>query len=86
MRNPGGYATLTEPVGQTVERDTFTCSHCNRVVFVKPGQDPSVMGGFCRVCMKHICNAKPCHEGCKPFLKQIEQLEKRYEFRRKVFG
>lgn len=83
MRRPGGYAVWTEP-SRTVERDTFTCVHCNTVVFVKPKQDPSEMGGFCRQCMSHICG--PCADlgKCTPFEKKLEEMEARDRFLRSV--
>lgn len=75
--NGYGYAITTEPGKRDVEEDTFTCNHCNAVVFLKPMQDPSEMGGFCRMCMKHICG--PCADklGCDPFEKKLERMESR---------
>ena len=74
MRNPGGYAIWTSPTS-TVERDTFTCVHCNGVVFVKPGpgSDP---GGFCMKCFANICG--PCADlgKCTPFEKRLEAIER----------
>lgn len=75
-----GYSITSGPDG-TVERDTFTCSHCQLVVYVAPRQDPSELGGFCRGCMKHIC--KRCNKaslstvGCVPFMKAIDLYEKK---------
>ena len=67
MRNPGGYAFIFDP-GVDVfngirEYDTFSCVHCNKVVFVKPRCDPADAGGFCTCCGDHICKdcvGKPC--------------------------
>lgn len=87
MRNPGGYGVWTGPGGVERECDTITCSHCQRVIFIKPGHMPAAdpelsagdpahdLGGLCRVCMKHICG--PCaKEGtCIPFEKKIEKQE-----------
>jgi hypothetical protein len=77
MRRPGGYAIVTEPGAADVERDTFTCAHCNCVVFVAPRQDPSTMGGFCRMCMAHLCG--PCADAgrCSPFEKKLDAMERR---------
>lgn len=77
MRRPGGYAVTTEPGKADVEEDTFTCVHCNTVVFVKPFQDPAEMGGFCRLCMGHICSSSSCNDGCEPFEKKLEAMESR---------
>lgn len=76
MRRPGGYLIVSGP-GGTTEADTVTCSHCGKVVVVKVKQDPSEMGGFCRLCMKHLCG--PCADkgGCDPFEKKMERMEAR---------
>lgn len=87
MLKPGGYAVWTGPGGVEKERDSITCSHCQRVVFLKPGHasvgdveasggDPKHdIGGLCRGCMAHICG--PCADDgrCVPFLKAIEKSE-----------
>ena len=69
-----GYAVVLGPDGN-VERDTITCFHCQRVVFIQPGADPSSLGGFCRVCMRHICGPCATQGSCRPFEKQLEQME-----------
>jgi hypothetical protein len=88
MRNPGGYAVLVSPRGQTVdfdglrreqvqagtlERDTFTCFHCNAVEHTPARPGPNDVG-FCRNCMQRICQrcaALPC----VPFEKRLIALE-----------
>ena len=78
MRRPGGYAVLMDPANPgAVERDTFTCSHCNGVVFVQPKQDPTEMGGFCRLCYGHICKGCASTMKCDPFEKKLERMEAR---------
>lgn len=86
MRNAQGYAITAEPGKGDVEEDTFTCSHCNTVVFVKPRQDPSEMGGFCRLCYKHVCG--PCADvgTCDPFEKKMEAMERRDRLMKVVLG
>lgn len=86
MRNAQGYAVWTGPSGPPKECDTFTCSHCNKIVFVPPKADPSTLGGFCRLCMKNICG--PCHQegSCKPFEKKLEEIEARDRMRRAITG
>lgn len=90
-RRPGGYAIITTPESArvnfdrfrcediragTFEVDTQTCSHCNRVMHIKPKMDPADMGGLCKICMKYICPT--CVGlGCTPFEKKLEQMEKR---------
>lgn len=76
MLRPGGYAVTEEPERPRDECDTFTCSHCNTVVFVKPKAPASDCGGFCRMCMKLVCPR--CADGsCTPFEKKLEQQEAR---------
>lgn len=84
MRNSGGYAISVGPQG-TVEQDSFTCIHCNSIVFIKSKMNPSDMGGFCRMCMKPVC--KNCADKkCIPFEKKLVEIEKRDSFRRSIFG
>lgn len=82
MRNAGGYAVWTGD--DVVERDTFTCSHCQFVTVVAPGADPASCGGFCRLCMKLICG--PCADKgeCSPFMKRCEQMEEEHLQRRQL--
>lgn len=76
MFKEGGYAFTFDVNGITQERSTFTCCHCNRIVFVKPKCDPADLGGMCKRCMKLEC--PDCvGKGCLPFEKQLEQKEKR---------
>lgn len=76
MRRPGGYSILTDPDASPVERDTFSCQHCNRVVTVQPRCDPADLGGFCTVCAGLICPA--CSgKGCDPLEKKLERMEHR---------
>jgi hypothetical protein len=84
VRRPQGYAVVVDPGGKTREFDTLKCWHCQRILFVKPKQDPATMGGFCRNCMQHICG--PCADKgvCAPFMKQIEESEERDRRRREV--
>lgn len=74
---------MTSPDG-LVERDTFTCSHCQRVVLVTPRCDPADLGGFCRMCMKHLCG--PCADegNCTPFEKKLERYERANRFHQAV--
>lgn len=86
MRRPHGYAVWTDPLaaGGDKERDTITCAHCNRIVVVEPRQDPSEVGGFCRMCYRHLCN--PCTDLgiCTPFERKLEAVERAARFHETV--
>lgn len=82
MRNPGGYAFSFDPGGIRQEADTFTCSHCNKVVVVRPKCNPDELGGMCRLCVKMICPTCVDEGSCAPFEKKLEQIEK--EGRRRI--
>ena len=90
MRRPGGYAQIVDPDQPLLERDTVTCGHCNRIIFVKPGSATTIYllhhrdgrvteeaGAFCRVCMRPVC--LPCHDqgSCTPWEKMLELAESR---------
>lgn len=69
MRRPGGYAHWFNGdigVGDK-ERDTFTCPHCNGVVFVEPFAAATESGGWCGRCAKPICKRCAAHGECIPF-------------------
>lgn len=80
MKRPQGYAVETEiATGLTwSERDTFTCSHCSKIIHVKPMCDPADLGGHCKLCDKLICPkcaylmslGKPCI----PWLEKVQRV------------
>jgi hypothetical protein len=76
MRRPGGYALWVDPDAPTKERDTFTCAHCNGVVVVHPRPKPPP-GGFCRMCMKSICDGCCDVGSCTPFERKLDAMERR---------
>lgn len=87
MRAPGGYATWTDPAAaRPVERDTFTCAHCSRIVVVEPICDPSAAGGFCRQCMAHLCTRCANRGVCDPFMRKLERAEARDRLLRSIDG
>ena len=78
-RSPGGYAIILDPAhAQPAEMDTFTCAHCQKIVFLHTpdGKRAADQGGFCRPCFKPICG--PCADlgRCMPAEKRIEAREK----------
>lgn len=84
MRNPQGYATWTGPTGVNKEQDTFTCCHCNTVIFVAPLVGAAEMGGFCRLCMSLICGTCAGKGSCTPWEKQMEKAESRDRMLRSI--
>ena len=88
MRNPQGYATLTDsasPLRDTKamqECDTFTCGHCNHIIHVPPKADPSVVGGLCKQCMTLVCSSCVNKMICTPWELQMQIMEARYAARR----
>lgn len=84
MRRPQGYIIITDPDAPTVEFDTITCAHCNRIVIVKPKEDPASLGGFCGMCTKYICSACNAQGSCTPFERKLEESERRDRLRRQM--
>lgn len=84
MLRPQGTIIITDPNARTVEIDTITCCHCQQIVTVKPGQDASDAGGFCRLCFEHTCGPCADHGVCTPFEAQLERMEGRKVFLRNV--
>jgi hypothetical protein len=75
MLRPGGYSLLIDPETGTIEQDTFTCAHCQKVTFLKALVRPDEQGGFCRKCMALVC-AHCAGKPCNPIMKQVEEWEK----------
>ncbi len=86
MRRPGGYTFLTFDDGRMVEGESFSCRHCNRVVFVRPRERPEDVGGLCKCCMGLTCPA--CTDKmargtpCVPLEERLKREEAHYEARR----
>jgi hypothetical protein len=89
---PQGYASVVSPmecevvldphrqraqigVG-TAEYDTATCKHCNGVFHVGARQRPDDIGGLCKTCMGIIC-PRCLGKPCKPFMKRLEEMERK---------
>ena len=73
---PKGFNRTTDGWGVEKKEDTFTCKHCNGVVFVEPFQDPAEAGGWCMACTSLICKHCVQYAECKPFEKQLDQHER----------
>lgn len=92
MRTPQGYLTVADPEAPTIERDTFTCAHCQKIVIVAPmgavtdPGKPQDIGGFCRACYKNVCGRCADSGVCRPFEKWLEEQESRDRLRKSILG
>lgn len=88
MRPRSGYAQIVDPDRPVWERDTVSCGHCNKLIFVKPGSGLTVYlithrdgrvteeaGAFCRLCMKPVCLTCHDHGLCRPFERWLDEQE-----------
>ena len=82
MQKANNYSIITQPGAASVEQDSYTCYHCNKVVFVKPKQKGEDVGGICKLCMQLICPSCTDKGVCDPF----EEKLKREEARSKLFA
>lgn len=91
MRNAGGYgqvlgcdgppAQLRDVYGREIphECDSYSCGHCNRVVFVRPKEKPEDIGGMCYQCWHLVCPHCVDKAICTPLEKRLEIMERRAE-------
>lgn len=86
MRNPGGYGVWHDPdADQPIkEVDSYSCGHCQYVVFVGAKKDPAALGGLCKVCMRLVCPRCTAAGECKPFEKMLEEIEARGRARKSL--
>jgi len=81
MRNPGGVGTIIDPTLHPTtpfqECDSFTCGHCQTVVWVPPRQDPAEIGGMCKMCMHLICPVCVGRMVCVTWEQMMEMQESR---------
>ena len=98
MPAPRGYAILTDPAAaRPQEWDTAQCSHCQRVIFLKPGTAGTVYlrlttptevveepGAFCVHCMHAICLGCATIGRCVPWERRLEMAESRDRLKRSV--
>jgi hypothetical protein len=74
LRKAGFYYIEVDPDKPTYESDGFVCKHCQKAVFVKPGQKAEDMGGHCKMCDDLVCS-ECVDKGCDPFEKKLERME-----------
>ena len=82
MLRANNYSITFNPDGPPIERDSFTCGHCQKVTFVKPGQRADDIGGLCKVCMNLICPECTDLMICDVFEKKLERAEAKDRFLR----
>ncbi len=71
-----GYATVVGP-DDSKEFDTISCAHCQFVMHIAKRAEADQLGGFCRMCMKHICGRCADEGSCRPFEKKLDEYERR---------
>ena len=86
MIRAGNYSVIFHPDRPLEEQDSFTCGHCSKVTFVKPGQRADDLGGLCKMCMNLICPECTDKLECDPFEKKLERDEAADRFRRQTQG
>jgi hypothetical protein len=82
LRHRGNLATFTD--GKTIERDTLTCGHCNKIMVIEYMQlaDNITYGGLCRGCEQHICATCYAVPKCNHIERWCDEIEKRDIMRR----
>lgn len=84
-----GYMRITDRTGltKTIEIDTVTCGHCQRVVLLHEDSGKRIEDahGVCLVCQQPKCDA--CRgKGCTPFERRLEASEARGRLLRSIGG
>lgn len=78
-RRAAGYVSIVEPGKAKVEGDTLQCVHCGKHWYTQPGSGKQ--RGWCARCSGPHCGGKNCWD-CIPFMKKIEETERRQKFAR----
>lgn len=96
MLRPHGQITIVGDFamapaeGGKIERDTITCGHCQRLVFVKPNTvstvylipqfmapDKEEPGAGCAICRRAVCLTCYADGRCHTWERKIEEMEQR---------
>lgn len=83
LRRTRGFL-VDDTSGGRVESETFTCNHCNHLVEIPHKAPPDEAGGICYQCYALICPACARKRECTPFMKKLEEYERRSRFRREL--
>lgn len=73
-----GYITITEPDKSIIERKSYLCCHCQRIVIVRPSS--GTQRSWCFSCGANTCGNKACVVKCVPFEARLEAVEGRRRF------
>lgn len=76
-KRPGGYGIWFNGQEPNIERDSITCCHCNRVVFVDPLRPVEDFTGWCMACFKFVCLDCARTGVCDPLERRLERMERR---------
>ena len=80
-RRKGFFLTEDVATGKLIEKETFTCGHCQHVTIVEFSQRLDDVGCFCSACMRPCCkkcSAKMAGDGpCEVWEKQFDRQEAR---------
>ncbi len=74
---PKGFNRTTDGWGVDKKEDTFTCKHCQQLVFVQLRADPNEF--WCTSCMAPICPECKKQEWNRPAGKACSHFERRLE-------
>ena len=78
-RRKGYFLTEDVSTGALIEKETFTCGHCQHITIVEFSQRLDDIGCFCSACMRPCCKkcaVKMAGDGpCEVWEKQFDRLE-----------
>lgn len=80
-----GFLREEGPDG-TIEHETFTCCHCNRLQVVPHRARPEDAGGFCMRCMQMTCFGCARSGHCTPFEEKIARYEQKQRMLAQIVG
>lgn len=82
MNTKMGYVIITDPENPTIERDAYTCAHCQKICIVRPGS--GTRRGYCANCDALTCGGDDCSTRCIPLEAKLEAWEGRRSFWRQM--
>lgn len=63
-------------VGGIDTTPTFSCAHCNKVVFLTHHMTREERGGKCATCGRRICPACVAERQCDPLEAKLKRMER----------